>query len=235
MIASAEIPHRLSLLDDESDVVSGVKRRMERRGFELTVVEPTTASLEDTVREIKRVSDAALCDHDLRGGHQVEFSGADVVAALTGDGFPAVLYTGFLPKERYVIRRKMADIPAFLNREGGLRPEQLERALQLSVEEVTLGARRTRRKGRRTPVTITASRVTAGERLVSALVSGWSGPDPVEIPVDLLAPLWHEVAADAVGKTFMATVNIGEPDPDLLFFTDFESEPLVTESYEGIH
>jgi CheY-like chemotaxis protein len=234
MNAVTEIPHRLSLLDDEEDIASGVERRLSREGYALTRVVPETSSLQDTIDKIIEVSDAALCDHHLRGGHQVAFSGADVVARLTALRFPAVLFTGMLPQEKYAIRRNMASIPAFINRDDGLSAGRMLRALEASVAEVREGIRRPNRRGRRTPVTVVGTRSTAGERLVEVLVSGWSGGTSIEIPVDMLAEPWRNAASEAVGRSFLATVNIAEPDPNLLFFSDFEAEPLVTDVYEGV-
>lgn len=234
MSGVAALPTRLSLLEDEDDLVAGMQRRLGRKGYALTRVVPDTPSLDDTVAQIVAVSDAALCDHHLRGGHLVQFSGAEVVAALTERGFPAVLFTGLLSQERYSIRRNMARIPAFLNRDDGLGPERLLDALAISVAETSQGRRSGSRRGRRTPVTITGLRVTAGLRLVQALVSGWPGPGAIEIPADLLAAPWSASPDDAVGRTFLATVNISELDPDRVFFEDFDPDPLNTESYEGI-
>ncbi len=234
MSAVADIPKRLSLLEDEDDLVPGMQRRLRRKGYDLTRVVPQTPSLEDTVAQIVAVSDAALCDHHLRGGHQVNFSGAEVVAMLTRGGFPAVLFTGMLSEERYAIQRNMAQIPAFMTRDAGLGTEQLLNALAVSVAEIRQGQRSGHRRGRRTPVTIVGNRTTAGECLVEVEVSGWAGGVPIEIPADLLADPWRDAANDAVGKTFLATVNIAESNPDLIFFEDFDADALTTDVYEGI-
>lgn len=234
MTALAEVPKRLSLVDDEDDVVAGLERRLTKRGFDVERVIPPTPSLEDTVAEVMRVSDAALCDHHLRGGHKVNFSGAELVAALTERDFPAVLFTGVLPAERYAIRRNMSRIPAFLARdEGGLGNERVLSALAESVAEVRDGRRPARRRGRRTPMTIVGSRVSGSEHLVEVVVSGWSGRDAIEIPAELLAEPWSSAPHDAVGRTFFATVNIGENDADQLFFDDFEPEQVETEQFLG--
>ena len=235
MTALAGIPTRLSVIDDEDDVVEGVQRRLGRKGYEVERIVPVNAAtIEDVVEQIMQVSDAAFCDHHLRGGHHVDFSGAQIVAALTARNFPSVLFTGVLPEERYVIRRNMPSIPAFLHRSDGLGPDQLLPALAESIAEINSGVRPRRRRARRTPVTIVSSRLTGGMQLVAALVSGWHGLEPIEIPADLLAEPWRTTPTDAVGYTFFAGVNIGEIDPDLLFFEDFESEPLNTDFYEGV-
>lgn len=234
MSTVAEVPKRLSLLEDEDDLVEGIERRLVRKGYELKRVVPVSPSLDDTVATIMAVSDAALCDHHLRGGHNVNFSGADVVAKLTKNGFPSVLFTGVLPQERYAIQRNMASIPAFINRDDGLGPDELLSALAVSVAETNQGRRSGRRRGRRTPVTIVGSRTTAGVKLVEVEVSGWPGGVPIEIPADLLAQSWRELGNEIVGKTFLATVNISELDPDLVFFEDFSDDVLRTDVYDGV-
>lgn len=234
MTAVADLPQRLSLVDDEDDVVAGLERRLTRRGFDVERVVPPTRSLDDTLAEVMRVSDAALCDHHLRGGHKVDFSGAELVAALTERDFPAVLFTGVLPAERYAIRRNMSRIPAFLARdEGGLGNSRVLGALAESVAEVRDGRRSARRRGRRTPITIVGSRVSGSVHLVEGVVSGWSGGEPIEIPAELLAQPWSSAPHDAVGRTFFATVNLGETDADHLFFENFEPEPVETEQFLG--
>jgi hypothetical protein len=234
-VTTVEIPTRLSVIDDEDEVVEGVQRRLGRKGYKVERVVPANlATVDDVVKQIMTVSEGAFCDHHLRGGHQVDFSGAQIVAELTARNFPSVLFTGVLPEERYSIRRNMPSIPAFLHRSDGLGPAQLLPALAESVAEINSGVRPRRRLARRTPVTIVNSRLTGGVHLVEALVSGWHGLEPIEIPADLLAAPWSTTPADAVGNTFFAGVNLGESDPDLVFFEDFETEPLNTESFEGV-
>lgn len=233
MTSNPGLPQRLSVLDDEDDVAEGLVRRLRGEGFAVERVTPPSPRLEDTVQAIMTVSDAALCDHHLRGGLAVDFSGAEIVAVLTEQHFPSVLFTGVLPQERYPIRRNMSRIPALLNRadEGGLRNARVIAALRESVAEVREGSRTAWRRGRRTPITIVGSRTTGNERLVSGLISGWAGQDAVDIPIDLLAGKWALSPDDAIGRTFMATVNIGQPDSDQLFFEAFDPEPLETDHY----
>jgi CheY-like chemotaxis protein len=230
MSTTSNFPTRLSVVDDEEDVAEGLERRLSQQGFNVSRVVPPSASLADTVAEVMRVSDAALCDHHLRGGHKVDFSGAELVAELTAHHFPSVLFTGVLPAERYAIRREMSRIPAFLPREapGGLGNKRILAALAESVAEVRDGRRPARRRGRRTPVTITSSRVSGKEHLVEVVVAGWPGSDPIEIPADLLAAPWAAAPHRAVGQTFFACVNITEEDVDHVFFAEFENEPAET-------
>ena len=233
MNTAIEIPHRISVIEDEPDLVESLQRGLERKGHEVTIIAPTSPRIEDTIEQVLAVSDGALCDHHLQGGLDVDFSGAEVVAALTERGFPAVLFTGVLPEQRYAIRRNMARIPAFLPRdaEGGLRPKRVLGALADSVREVQLHEPRANRMGRRTPVTVLSSRRTGNESLVELLVSGWPGRESVEVPADLLAEPWAHSPRDAEGKTFFAYVNIGEEDVDKLFFDRFETEPVETETF----
>ena len=232
MNAVMEVPRRLSILDDEPDVSRGLKRGLEKKGYDVVNVEPDTPELEAMVDKIMRVSDAALCDHALRGGMRVSFTGADVVAALTSRGFPSVLFTGVNPEERYAIRRQMALIPGFIHRDNdeGLRPRRVLRELLESVVEVRGGQPPARRRPRRTPVAVLGSRRAGLESLVELSVSGWPGADTIEIPSELLAEPWSERPHDAVGMTFMAWVNLHEEDEDKLFFR-FEAEPLETERF----
>jgi hypothetical protein len=235
MTSFVKLPKRLSVVDDEELVVRGLERRLGKRGFDVSRVIPPTPSLGDTVAAVMAVSDAALCDHHLRGGHKVDFSGAELVAELTSQNFPAVLFTGVLPGERYAIRREMARIPAFLTREGtgGLNNERVLAALADSVGEVRDGHRPARRRGRRTLVSIVNSRLSGNERLVEAVIAGWPGGSPVEIPASLLADPWATTPHLAVGHTFFACVNITEHDVEQLFFMEFEAEPADTEALLG--
>lgn len=233
MTVAEDVPRRISVVEDEPDLVASLERGLARRGHQVTVISPSTPSLDDTVAAIMNVSEGALCDHHLQGGLDVDFSGADLVAELTRRDFPAVLFTGVLPAQRYAIRRNMAWIPAFLRRdeEGGLRPARVLDALGDSVQEVVHHHPRPSRTARRTLITVTASRRTGNESLVSLVVSGWPGHDAIEVPADLLAEPWAHMPRDAEGKTFVALVNIGETDGDRLFFTGVEAEPVETERY----
>ena len=226
-----EVPHRLSVVEDEPDLVASLERGLERRGYQVTTIVPSSPRLEDAVQQVMAASDAAVCDHALRGGLDVSFSGAELVAALTERGFPAVLFTGVLPEERYAIRRNMALIPGFLHREGGLRPARVLQELSESVNEVRAGRPPARRQARRTPVTVTGTRRAGDELLVALSVSGWPGEEPIEVPAVLLAEPWRHHPREAEGKTFFAWVNIGEEDEDKLFFRDFEAEPAETDRF----
>lgn len=231
MSALAGLPKRISVLDDEDDVVQGLERRLSKRGFQVERVVPHSVNLDDTLQTIMEISDAALCDHDIRGGHKVNFSGAQLVAALTTNRFPAVLFTGVVPAERWEIKRNMALIPAFLARDepGGLNNDRVLGALAESVAEVTQGQQPHRRRGRRTPITVVENHMSGTDRVVDVLVSGWAGEAPVPIPADFLPEPWRNTPHTAVGKTFFAVVNIAESDSDQLYFTDFDSEPAKTD------
>jgi CheY-like chemotaxis protein len=231
MTATLDVPKRLSVVEDEPDLVASLERSLKRRGYEVTTVVPSTPQLEDAIAEVMAVSDATLCDHALRGGLNVRFSGAELVAALTERGFPAVLFTGVLPEERYAIRRNMAHIPGFLHREDGLRPATVLSALTESINEVRGGRPPPRRLARRTPVTVVGTRSTGPELLVALSISGWPGETPVEVPADLLPEPWRHHPREAEGKTFLARVNIGEEDEDRLFLRDFEPEPVETDRF----
>jgi hypothetical protein len=219
----------------EDDVDSGnmLCRRLTSKGYDVEVITPASPLLEDTIEMVVNSSDAALCDHRLKEGLAVSFSGAELVAALYDIEFPALLFTGVQPEEKYAIRRRMAQIPGFLHRddEGGLGPERVLGALEDTVQEVLGKEPPPRRQARRTPVTVTSSRLTGGEALVEILISGWSGGGAIEVPADLLSSPWRQTPREAVGKTFFAWVNLGESDSDLVFLRDVESEALETSSF----
>lgn len=235
MTATLEVPNRLSILDDESDTAAGLTRSLERQGYTVVSIQPSTPDLESTVEEIMRVSDAALCDHALKGGFQVSFSGAEVVAELTRRGFPSVLFTGVNPEERYAIRRNMAEIPGFIHRDNdeGLRPTRVLSELLDTVMEVKGGRPPARRRARRTPVTVLATRRSGHETLMELSISGWPRGETVEVPADLLAQPWCDRARDAIGMTFFAMVNLSEDDENKLFYK-FESEPAVTDRFTSV-
>jgi hypothetical protein len=225
------LPHTLSLIDDESELHPAIARRLTRVGFEVRPVVPSSPSLAETVVEVMESSEAAFCDHYLSAGLQVEFSGAELVASLTANRFPSVLFTGVLPAEQYSIRKNMANIPALLTRDNaeGLSGQPLMTALQESVSEVRDGRPPARRRGRRTPVTIVDSRTSGMEHLVEGVIAGWGGGDSIDIPAELLARPWCDDPAMAVGHTFFATINVSEVEQSKLFFAKFEEEPATVD------
>jgi hypothetical protein len=235
MSAVADLPHTVGLIDDESDLRSALARRLTKVGFEVRLVVPSSPSLAETVIEVMGSAEAAFCDHYLSAGLKVEFSGAELVASLTAEGFPSVLFTGVLPAEQYAIRKNMASIPALLTRDSaeGLSGEPLVTALTESVSEVRDGNPPSRRRGRRTPVTILDWRTSGTQRLVEGLVAGWGGTESIDIPAELLARPWCEDPAFAVGHTFFASINISEIDPSKLFFDSFEEEPATVDELLG--
>lgn len=231
MSSALAVPKRLSLVEDEPDLVASLERGLQREGYEVTTVVPSSPHLSDAVDEVMAVSDAALCDHALKGGLDVSFSGAELVAELTKRGFPSVLFTGVLPEERYAIRRRMAEIPGFLHREQGLRAATVLRELEDSVREVREDDPPPHRRTRRTPVTVVETRRSGSELLVALSISGWLEDTLFDVPADVLPEPWSHHPREAEGKTFFARVNIGERDEDRLFVTDFEPEPVETERF----
>ena len=227
------IPKRLSVVEDDVDSGKMLCRRLSSKGYEVEVITPSSPLLADTIEMVVNSSDAALCDHRLKEGLAVSFSGAELVAALYAIEFPALLFTGVQPEEKYAIRRNMAQIPGFLHRddEGGLGPDRVLGVLQDTIQEVLGKEPPPHRRARRTPVTVISSRLTGGEALVEILISGWSGGRVIEVPADLLSGSWRQTPREAVGKTFFAWVNLGENDSDLVFLRDVESEAIETCSF----
>lgn len=233
MTASA-LPVRVSVVEDDGDSGRAICARLERNGFDAKLIQPASPGLDDAVEEVMRESDAAFCDHRLRDGLSVTFSGAELVAELFGHQFPSVLFTGVQPEEKLAIRRNLDRIPGFLRRDdaGGLSASRLVGALRDSVDEVVDHDPPNQRRARRTPVTVTSYTRTGGEVLVDLTLSGWSGREALSWPADVLPSPWNVRPAEAEGKTFFAWVNLSEPDGDKVFLRDMEPEPADTSSFD---
>ncbi|MEA2276318.1 MAG: hypothetical protein QOC78_1278 [Solirubrobacteraceae bacterium] len=227
------IPKQVAVVEDDRESGDAICARLARRGFEPQLVMPVEPGLDATVAEVKRVSGVALCDHRLRDGLQVAFSGAELVAELFSQDFPSVLFTGVQPEEKHSIRRNLDRIPGFLHRDddGGLGAPKLIGALQDSVDEVLGHAPPPYRRARRTPITVIGTHLTGGEALVEIVVSGWSGGQAIKWPADVLAEPWRRRPGDAEGRTFFGWSNIGETNPEKIFLRDVEPEPLETETF----
>ncbi|WP_320671056.1 hypothetical protein [Patulibacter defluvii] len=228
-----DIPRQVAVVEDDRQSGEAICRRLGRRGFETHLILPSTPGLDETIAEIKAVSGVALCDHRLRDGLQVDFSGADLVAELFSQDFPSVLFTGVQPEEKHAIRRNLDRIPGFLHRddEGGLGAARLLGAMQDSVDEVLGRTPPAHRRARRTPITVLELHRSGGEALLEILISGWPGGQPIIWPADVLAERWHDRPADAEGKTFFGWCNTGEPRADKVFLRDVEPEPQSTASF----
>ena len=215
---------RVALVDDDPTAAATLRVLLEDAGYEPISVEPPLQSIQDAIVQIKGTSIAAICDHRLSPRGFASFSGAELVAQLYENAFPAVLISQYFKIDQNVSIRKYRNrIPILLARDE-LGPDQLTDAIQTCTDEVR-GRLSPHRKAWRTLVRVVAKDTEGGEDVLDAIIPGWRPDEAVRFPAELLGSYRKDLPegrSDRLQLRFYARVNIGAEDARDLYLEGFE-------------
>lgn len=207
------------IVDDQRDARDAYEETVE--DAELTPLAeegPLPATAGEYYRLIQEgPATAALCDHMLAHRNYAIFTGAELVAELTRNGFPAVLCTDY--------RELIDDIRPYrqwipsLQHPGRMTPDDFVHGLEDCLLEIS-GKFKPHRRAWRTLVKIVG--VHADENRFLAEVPAWAATviplKFVNVPAQILEQLEPEFRC-------RARVNLGAESLEDIYFTDWE---LVT-------
>ena len=215
---------RVALVDDDPTAADMLSVLLEDAGYEAIGVEPLTESIDGAIAQISKVASAAICDHRLSPRWRTCFSGAELVAQLYENAFPAVLISQYLMVDQDLsIRKYRSKIPILLARDE-VGPEQLSDAIRICTDEID-GQRLPHRKAWRTLVRVVAKDTEGGEDVLDAIVPGWRPNEAVRFPAELLGRCTNVLPKgrnDRLELRFFARVNIGAENARDLYFEGFE-------------
>ena len=232
VVADLDI-HAVAILDDDENEAEAIAIQLEDVGLESRLVRPDGLGLGACVEEMRERGDAAICDHWLRRGLDVDFNGAQVAAALNDLACPAILLTSFLMDAGVTIRPHRPSVPSLLSRDEAEDTGQILEALAFTISERKHGRGPTRATYR-VPVSIERVLRDEGKDVADGIVGSWRLEQAVRFPLSLLAEPWCTRPRDAEGRIFFAQVNIGALRPEDLFFEAFEAGPAPERLVHGL-
>jgi len=182
---------------------------------------------------MREAGDAAICDHWLRRGLDVDFNGAQVAAALNAQHCPTLLLTSILMDAGVTIRPHRPSVPQLLSRDESGDTDRVLEAFAFTIDERRNGRGPTRAT-HRVPISVERVFRDEGRDVADGIIGGWRLEQAVRFPLSLLAEPWSSRPREAEGKIFFAKANIGALHSEDLFFEEFEAAPAPERLVDGL-
>jgi len=201
---------RVSIADDEPLGRRAVRLSIEDAG--LTPIEESGPlnSLDYFVRKVRSQADAAICDYKLRVvGRYANFTGAEAVARLYKNCFPAMLYTAYAKSDIDDMRQYLRYIPSLL-RPDEVDSDTIKRGLEACALEIQGHFAQTRKPWR---TLIRVEEYDASRKMARVVMPGWDPNEVVRVPSIVLRRKLHP------GLRFHAYVNVGAEAQEKLYIT----------------
>lgn len=225
----------VAIIDDDPKAAQVTRMTVEDANLESFIIErdPRIHVVEkrqgiDMVADnIIKNADAAVCDHRLRPGGFAPFVGAELVAALIGRRFPAILISQFVDQDYDVsIRHWRAMLPSVLSRdEFGV--DSFTEGLENCKNEI-LGIFTPQRRRHRVLLRVVDIQNEAHEPVVDAIVPAWSNKSAIRFPSAIVPAELHKFLTS--GAHLIAQVNLGARRPEDLYFDSFEIPPIPNDA-----
>lgn len=208
---------RVKVIDDDKDFRKTLAETVQDAGFIPIDEAGPLGTLRSFVRDTVGSTQAALCDHHLRQrARYSSFNGAEAVAELYRQKFPAVLCTRWDQANIEEIRGFRQYVPVLL-RPSEVDPDAVTRGIGYCIDEFN-GIFRQNRKASRALVRVEDS----DSELIYVIVPAFA-PDEIirlrkeDIPSPIIAVLKSKKK-----NRFHARVNLGAETSDQLFFKSWE-------------
>ncbi|WP_216689221.1 hypothetical protein [Hymenobacter siberiensis] len=218
---------RISVIDDLKDMREALSDEIEDLDLEPMLLAGPLSNCYDTFKQIKSISDAALCDLNLKVRNYANFSGAQLVAYCSENSFPGVLITSNIANRDTIdneIRPYLDGIPVMLlHSEVGEDIDVLAHAIEKSAKEAFNIKREESRVAWRTLIRF--ERFDENSRMFEVEIPAWDNPQDAPL-VRLKFEKVPEMIRDRFlkeGKSrFFAQSNIGAEKYSQIFVKSFE-------------
>jgi hypothetical protein len=209
---------RIQLIDDDPNVRASYVYPVEELSALPIMAEGPYPILADFIQRSKEVADAAICDFQLRAKNYAGFNGAETVALMYQNQYPAILCTKYEQSNIDDMRKFRRYIPVLL-KPNELNPSSIIESFELCIKEFT-NQYSTQRKPWRTLVRVDDLDKENG--YIYVIVPAWDSNEIIRIKIDDLPKNVREKLAEK--SRFHALVNIGaEYHPDI-YFEQWESD-----------
>lgn len=220
----------VAIVDDDPAAAKVTRMAVEDAGLDGWIYERDPALFgspkDDAIQKIgDRIigeASAAVCDNRLRPKGFAQFDGAELVAHLIRQKFPAVLISQFVDQDYDVsIRYWRAMLPSVMTRDE-FRADTFKEALEACRREIE-GEVTPQRRRHRVLIKIVDIQDEANQPVVDAIVPSWSRGTAVRFPLSIVP---HELVSSVhPDNHLIAQVNLGATRPEDLFFEKFEAPP----------
>jgi hypothetical protein len=204
---------RIAVIDDDPRAREAYAESITDACFIPFIQGERLQSIDELVQILKLNADAAVCDQRLAPGNYASFLGAEAVAALYSEHYPAILITQYADADLDIIRLHRRKIPSMLP-SGGLDEDAIKMGLAKCLGEFKDLYVKERRPWR------TLLRVTEiDQKHAYVIVPSWDPKSSVKLPLGVFGSC---IALVRPGVRLFARVNIGADKNEDLFFDQFE-------------
>jgi hypothetical protein len=209
---------RIRIIDDDPSVRLSYEYSVEELNLIPVMAEGPLPSIKEFVQQSSEVSDAAICDFQLRVKNYAGFDGAETVALMYHKQFPAVLCTRYEKANVDEMRKYRRYIPVLLE-PSELNPDSITQGLKVCIREFG-GQYSTTRKPWRTLVRV--HDLDEENRFIYLTISAW---DPNQIIRVKITDVPSNVREKLARKSrFHALVNVGAESSHEIYFDQWEPE-----------
>jgi hypothetical protein len=209
---------RVALVDDQEEVRAAYQLTVEDAELVPVSEDGPLENIAQLVTTLSQAADAAICDQHLQlvGGY-ADFFGAELVASLYQQQFPAILCTRWEEAHMDVIRTFRRYVPVMM-RPDELTPDSLIAGVEVCLREFHDGFAENRRAWR-TQVHVVD--VDGDDGIVFVEVPAWNRDEIVRLRLQD----FPEAARPEIRPGFRchASVNIGTEQHQDLFFETWEA------------
>jgi len=212
---------RMSIIDDDPNVRSVYQYSIEELELEPINEEGPIDDIEGLIKKTQGISEAAICDYHLRVHNYSRYNGAELVANLYKNNFPALLCTKWEDASIDEIRPYRRYIPALL-RPDELEPDTINHALEVIIMEFK-GKLSPSRQPWRTLVHIESiEEITPNDPFAYVILPAW---DPGEVIRLRLTTMPREIIdVLSPGKKLHVQANIGAKRHEEIYFDQWEPD-----------
>jgi len=204
------------IVDDNPDNRSANTWIVEDLDLQPVPADGPLGSLDEFVRTVQGMAQAAICDYMLSVKNYAAFNGAQLVAQQYKNQFPSVLYTKWEIADIAEIRQYRRFIPVLVGPDE-LDTDSLVRAFERCIEEFHGEFQPSRRPWR---TLVRVENIDHERGYVYLIVPGWDPKQGVKLLLDDLPSEVCECIDHQ--KRFHAQVNIGAEANEDLYFEAWE-------------
>lgn len=211
--------HRVYIIDDDPNVRIAYEYPVEELSLQPVLAEGPLPALNDFIAQTLQVAEAAICDYRLRVRNYANFDGAESVAMMYENQFPAVLCTRWETASIDEMRRYRRYIPVLL-RPDELNPDSFVHGLECCIEEFQGKFRPSRRPWK---TLVRVEEVDPERSYFYVVIPGWDSNEVIRIRLDDVP---SDIQEHIIGEQmrFHAQVNMGAEGSEDLYFEEWESD-----------
>lgn len=210
----------VSIVDDDRSVREAYQLPIEDLNLDPVVAEGPINDIDQFLNEMSKVSQAVICDQNLKVRNYSAFTGAELVSKWYDNSFPALLCTRWEQENAVQLRKYRKKIPVLIEPDE-LEPDSILRGFEICLNEFR-GDILPSRKGWKTLVRIESIDYDSNpyNPYVNIVVPGWS----VNTGVSVLKNDFPENVRSNINEDMRlyATVNLGAERHEDLYFDDWQ-------------